>query len=235
MSKKKRKQLFSPEESPKNHLILRNITPLTHNQEITFQKFQEGYHLLLTGSAGTGKTFCALYLALKQLLHPDNTYDKIVIVRSAVPSRDMGFLPGSPAQKAEVFEEPYRAMCADLFGRGDAYEILKSKAMIKFTTTSFLRGLTLDNCILILDESQNTDFAESDTVLSRVGDNCKVIVCGDHKQTDLERKKEVSGFAKMVQVLESIRSVQHVVFTREDVVRSGFVKDYIFAKENCGY
>lgn len=216
------------------HFELRQIKPLTPNQDRVFSAYNQGYHLNLHGYAGTGKTFCALYLALNEILNKDSPYDKIVIIRSVVPSRDMGFLPGSMKEKIQVYEEPYREICDSLFGRGDGYDILKMKGIIQFTTTSYLRGLTFNKAIVILDESQNLIDSELNTVMTRMGDESRMIVCGDYRQTDLNRHHEKEGIINFLKIIDRINTFQSVSFQREDVVRSGLVKQWILAKEDLG-
>ena len=213
---------------------LRHIKPLTPNQEKVFTSYQKGYHLMLHGFAGTGKTFCALYLALNEILTGNSIYNKIVIIRSVVPSRDMGFLPGSMKEKIMVYEEPYREICDSLFGRGDGYDILKMKGIVQFTTTSYLRGLTFNNAIVILDESQNLSFPECDTVMTRMGDESRLLVCGDFRQTDLNKPHEKEGVTQLMRITNRINTFQHVEFDKEDIVRSGLVKSYIIQKHELG-
>lgn len=216
------------------HFELRHIKPLTPNQEKVFTSYNQGYHLMLHGFAGTGKTFCALYLALNEILTKDTVYNKIIIVRSVVPSRDMGFLPGSMKEKSAVYEEPYREICDNLFGRGDGYDILKMKSLVQFTTTSFLRGITFNKAIVILDESQNLSFQECDTVMTRMGDESRLIVCGDFRQTDLNKPHEREGVTQLMRITNRINTFQHVEFAKEDIVRSGLVKSYIIQKHELG-
>jgi len=227
-----RKTAHQPNQTvaAKNHFELKEIEPLTDNQARTFDAYDDGKNLLIHGYAGTGKTFISLYLALDDILTGKSKYDKIIIVRSVVPSRDMGFLPGSAADKAKVYEEPYREICNTLFGRGEGYEILKTKNLVHFTTTSFLRGLTFNNAIVIVDEMQNMLFPEIDTVMTRLGDNTKVIFCGDFRQTDFRKDDEKSGLFKFMQILGRMNNFEHVEFNQEDIVRSGIVKDYIIKK-----
>jgi phosphate starvation-inducible protein PhoH len=213
---------------------LRHIKPLTPNQEKAFNSYKLGYHLMLHGFAGTGKTFCALYLALNEILTGNSIYNKIIIVRSVVPSRDMGFLPGSMKEKAAVYEEPYREICDSLFGRGDGYEILKMRGVVQFTTTSFLRGITFNKAIVILDESQNLSFQEADTVMTRMGDESRILVCGDFRQTDLVKRYEQEGITQLMSITKKINTFEHVEFQKEDVVRSGLVKQYIIQKDAMG-
>lgn len=233
---KNRTKAAKPHNNEKkvSHFELRQIKPLTVNQEKTFEAYRKGYHLMLHGYAGTGKTFCALYLALNEVLTNDEKYNKIIIIRSVVPSREMGFLPGSMREKAAVYEEPYREICDNLFGRGDGYDILKMKGLVQFTTTSFLRGVTFNNAIVILDESQNLSFQECDTVMTRMGDESRLLVCGDYRQTDLSKPHEKEGITQLMRITNRINSFQHIEFGREDIVRSGLVKSYIIEKSELG-
>lgn len=212
-------------------LYLKRIDPLTENQEITFEEFAKENNLLLHGSAGTGKTFISLYLALMEIMNGHTDMNKVVLIRSVVPTRDMGFLPGSVKDKAKVYEAPYQSICNELFGRGDAYEILKGKNTVEFQTTSFVRGITFNNCIVIVDEMQNMTYQELDSVITRIGDNCKIIFCGDFKQTDLLKDSEKNGLLNFMKVLKKMNMFSHIEFTREDIVRSKLVKSYIIAKE----
>ena len=217
-------------EVTKNHFELRGIKALTPNQQKTFDAYAKGQNLVLHGFAGTGKTFISLYLALKEILTGNSTYDKIIIIRSVVPSRDIGFLPGNIKEKIKVYEEPYKEICDDLFGRGDGYDILKMKNMITFTTTSFLRGVTFNNAIVIVDELQNMTFPELDTVMTRLGDNSKVLFCGDFRQTDLVNERDKSGLTHFLNITKRMNRFEYVEFEKQDIVRSGLVRDYIIKK-----
>ena len=218
-----------------NHFELRPIKPLTVNQQKTFEAYNQGYNLMLHGYAGTGKTYISLYLALKQLLSGTHNFQKIILIRSVVPSRDMGFLPGNIKEKTRVFEEPYKEICDDLFGRGDGYEILKLKHMIEFTTTSFLRGTTFNNAIVIVDECANLTFQEIDTVMTRIGNHSRVIFCGDYRQTDLNKPHEKEGITQFMRITNRINTFKHIEFEKQDIVRSNLVKDYIIQKTEMGY
>lgn len=211
----------------KNRFEMRDIKPLTANQQKTFTAYENGQNLVLHGFAGTGKSFISLYLALDEILNGSTIYDKVVVVRSVVPSRDVGFLPGSIKDKIKVYEEPYREICADLFGRGDAYDILKLRNAIEFTTTSFLRGLTFNNAIVIVDEAQNLVYSELYTTLTRLGDTSKLIVCGDFRQTDLKKYESNNSLIHMMNILKKMNSVSFIEFEKQDIVRSNFVKEFI--------
>ncbi len=214
---------------------LKHIAPLTQAQKDVFEAYDEGYHLMLHGVAGTGKTFVGLYLALSSVLETGE-YGKVYIVRSVVPSRDMGFLPGNHKEKSKVYEVPYADICARLFDRGDAYDLLRTKNVIEFMTTSFIRGITLDNCVLIVDEVQNMSPMELHSLMTRVGENCRVIFSGDVNQDDLtsERKKEYSGLRDFLKIIEAMDEFDFIEFNVNDIVRSNLVKSYIIARDKLG-
>lgn len=213
---------------------LKEFHPLTRNQEKTFQAFDKGSNLLLHGMAGTGKTFISMYLALDEVMGDYDSYDKVIIVRSVVPTRDMGFLPGNSKEKTKVYEAPYYSICNELFGRGDAYEILKTKNFVEFISTSFIRGTTLNNCIVIVDEINNMTFHELDSVITRIGKNCKIIFCGDFRQSDLTREHERAGLHDFIKIINNMNAFDHVEFEANDIVRSGLVKEYIIMKDKLG-
>lgn len=207
---------------------LKQIKPLTFTQQQVFENFYEN-NLLLHGYAGTGKTYLSLYLAAREILEY-NTYKKIVIIRSAVQGRDIGFMPGNEDEKMGYYEAPYREAINDLCGRGDAYDIMKSKATIDFMCTSFLRGITIDDAIIVVDEVQNMTFQELDTIMTRIGKNSKIVFCGDFRQSDLRRDKEKSGLVDFMKVLDQVKGIEHIEFQITDIVRSGLVRDYIVAR-----
>ena len=223
---KKRAQ-FSHNEA---HFKLDGIIPLNHNQEKTFRHYEEGQHLFLHGVAGTGKTYISCYLAMPDLMKPRPPDKTLTLVRSAVPPRDIGHLPGSETEKAEIFETPYKSIFTDLFRRGDAYSLLRKKSVIDFRTTSYVRGITLDNTIVIVDECQNLSFHELDSIITRVGDNCKIIFCGDIRQTDFTKTTDKNGINTFVDIIKNIPEISFVEFMPEDIVRSDFVKTYILEK-----
>lgn len=218
------------------HFDLNQIQPITDNQVRTFNAYNQGDNLFLHGCAGTGKTFISIYLALKEIENGRSRRRKLVIIRTAQSSKDIGFLPGSEKQKLEVYEAPYKAICAELYHRDDAYEILKQKGIIEFHSTSFLRGTTIDDAIILIDECQNQRYVELRTVLTRTGDRSRVILCGDTKQDDLtsERYKESSGLIDMMRVFDRMGDMTCIQFEIDDIVRSGFVRDFIIAENQLG-
>ena len=221
-----------PEETAlKLNFQLRKIEPLTENQRLTFEKYYDGKNLLLHGIAGTGKSFLSIYLALQSLLSDASRYKKLIVVRSVVPTRDMGFLPGSNAEKAKVYEAPYQAIFTELFNRGDAYQYLKQKGMVEFISTSFIRGITLNDCIIVVDEIANMTLHELDSVITRVGKNCRIVFCGDFRQSDFTREHEKNGLIDFMRILNKMKSFEYVDFTEQDIVRSAMVKEYIIAKD----
>jgi phosphate starvation-inducible PhoH-like protein len=202
---------------------LREIEPLTRNQ---LKAFETTDHLVLHGLAGTGKTFISSYLAFDDMAKGD--FQKLIIIRSAVPTRDIGFLPGTEKEKSSVYEEPYKDISNDLFSRGDAYEILKQKNIVEFMTTSFIRGITLRDAVIMVDECQNMSFHELDSIITRIGENCRVIFCGDFRQADLRS----NGLKDFFRVLERMHAFTFIEFEVEDIVRSDFVKQYIISKSS---
>ena len=210
---------------------LKNIEPLTENQKLSFEAYAQGKNLMLHGIAGTGKSFISLYLALEQILTGESQYKRVVIVRSVVPTRDMGFLPGNSKEKAKVYEAPYYAICTELFGRGDSYEYLKSRNVVEFISTSFIRGTTLNDCIIIVDEIANMTLHELDSVITRVGKNCKIIFAGDFRQSDFTKEHERNGLKDFMRIIQRMKSFVFVDFNEQDIVRSAMVKDYIIQKD----
>ena len=202
-------------------LSLHEIEPLTKNQLLAFESQQ---HLVLHGVAGTGKTFISSYLAYDDMAK--GVYDRLILIRSAVPTRDIGFLPGNEKEKSAVYEAPYKDIAIELFQRGDAYEILKTKGLVHFMTTSFIRGVTLRDAVILVDECQNMSFHELDSIITRVGENCRVIFCGDFRQSDLK----TNGLNDFFRVLRSMKQFDFVDFEIKDIVRSDFVKSYITAR-----
>lgn len=229
--RKKNKNNNNIEQKTQN-LTLKSVFPKTNNQKIAFDSYKNGKNLLLHGLPGTGKTFISLYLALNELLSENSKYNRIIIVRSVVPTRDMGFLPGSMTQKMEVYEAPYSGIFAELFGRGDAYSLFKNKKMVEFMSTSFIRGLTLNDAIVIVDELQNLNGHENDSIITRLGDNSRIIMCGDFRQTDLKFKDEKQGVIDFMEILDRMKSFDKIEFDQDDIVRSGIVKEYILRKFN---
>lgn len=206
------------------------VEPLTESQVIAFQCYDWDRHLLLHGSAGTGKTFISMYLALRDVL--DGRYDQLIIFRSVVTTRDIGHLPGTLQEKTCVFERPYRELCAELTGKFDSYNTMKKGQQIDFAVTSFVRGITLKNCVVLVDEVQNMNDHEIKSILTRLDDNSRVIMCGDFGQSDFNPKKEQSGINKMIQVARRMDSFEDIQFGVDDIVRSGFVKEYLIARND---
>ena len=211
---------------------LRTFQPLTDNQKLFYDAYKQGdYFIALHGVAGTGKTFCALYKAIEEVLEKTNPFNKIIVVRSAVQSREIGHLPGDVGEKMEIYEQPYRQICETLFGRKDAWSRLEEQGHIQFISTSFIRGMSFDDAIIIVDEMQNMTFEEIDTVMTRVGYRSKIIWCGDYRQTDLNKKRsDVSGILKFFDIAQYMSAFTRIEFTPADIVRSSLVKDYILAK-----
>ena len=209
---------------------LKNISPLTLNQKKFFELYQTSNILLLHGVAGTGKTYIALYKALEEILDRPNLLKRVVVVRSAVPSREIGHLPGDEKEKTEVYKQPYIEICSDLFKRRDAVQRLQEQHNVEFMITSFVRGITLEDSVIIVDECQNMTDMELNSIITRVGKNSKIIFCGDFRQTDLYRKNDMSGLKKFMVIADMMPSVKTIEFQVNDIVRSPLVKEYIVAR-----
>ena len=228
-------------KKPINTDLLVDIEPLTENQKRLFKSYEEGKHLVAYGVAGTGKTFITLYNALNDVLSTDTPYDKIYLVRSLVSTREIGFLPGDHEDKSYLFQVPYKNMVKYMFQMpSDAdfemlYCNLKAQETIKFWSTSFIRGTTLDNAIVIVDEFQNLNFHELDSIITRVGENTKIMFCGDATQTDLVKTNERNGIVDFMRILRAMPSFDVIEFDIEDIVRSGLVREYIVAKIETGF
>jgi len=231
---------LSKRKKPIGQELLLDIEPLTDNQRKLFESYDAGKHLVAHGVAGSGKTFLCLFKALQDVLSEYTPYEKIYIVRSLVPTREIGFLPGSHDDKASLYQIPYKNMVKYMFQMpSDAdfemlYGNLKAQETISFWSTSFIRGTTLDNCIIIVDELENLNFHELDSIITRVGENTKILFCGDASQSDLVRQNEKNGIVDFMKVLRLMPSIDIVEFGVEDIVRSGFVKEYILAKMEVG-
>ena len=225
---------------PINSDLLNKIEPITDNQKILFDNYKEGKNIFAYGAAGTGKTFVALYLALKDILDQHTPYNQLYIVRSLVSTREIGFLPGDAEDKSFLYQIPYKNMVKYMFQMpSDAdfemlYGNLKAQETVKFWSTSFLRGTTLDNCIVLVDEFQNLNFHELDSIITRVGENSKICFCGDATQTDLQKTNEKNGIIDFMKIVRTMPSFDIIEFGIDDIVRSGLVKEYIIAKMQLG-
>ena len=227
-------------KKPINTDLMVEIDPLTTNQDMFFTQYGEGKHIFAYGCAGTGKTFIALYNALKDVLDPETPYEKVYIVRSLVATREIGFLPGDHADKSDIYQIPYRKMVKYMFKMAsDAefemlYANLKNQGTLDFWSTSFLRGVTFDDAIIIVDECQNLNYHELDSIITRAGENTRIMFCGDGVQSDLTKIQERNGITDFQRILTKMESFALIEFGIEDIVRSGLVKEYILAKNAIG-
>ena len=235
MSKKMMKR-----KKPINQTYFLDVNPITENQQLFFDEWGKGKNLFAFGAAGTGKTFIALYLALKEVMNEESPYDKVYIVRSLVSTREIGFLPGTHEDKSELYQIPYKNMVRSMFHMPDQssfdmlYDNLKHQETISFWSTSFLRGTTLDDAIVIVDECQNLNFHELDSIITRVGQDSKIVFCGDVNQSDLQRTNERNGILDFQRILEGMEEFSMVEFGISDIVRSGLVKSYLISKMTLG-
>ena len=228
-------------KKPINSDLMVDIKPLTDNQEKFFEAYRAGKNMFAYGAAGTGKTFVALYLALKDVLDQFTPYEKVYVVRSLVSTREIGFLPGDHDDKAALYQIPYKNMVKYMFEMKDEnefemlYGALKAQETIRFWSTSFIRGTTMDNCIIIVDEMQNLNFHELDSIITRVGENCKIVFCGDAAQSDLVKTNERNGILDFMKIIQAMTDdFTCVEYDVNDIVRSGFVRNYIMTKIALG-
>ena len=232
MATKKNKELNS------NSLV--TIKPITDNQKQVFATWKKGKNQFLFGCAGTGKTFVSLYLALNDIFDLKKPYERVIVVRSLIPTREIGFLPGDEEDKSALYQIPYQNMVQFMFEMPNEqafnglYDKLKAQGSLYFLSTSFLRGLTFDNSIIIVDECQNLNFHELDTIITRVGQDSKIVFCGDFGQTDLVRNNEKNGLHDFMRILEEMKEFNCTEFTIGDIVRSGFVRSYLINKTKMG-
>jgi len=235
MSKKMLKR-----KKPINSNYFLDVGPITENQEFFFKEWDKGKNLFSFGAAGTGKTFIALYLALKEVMNEESPYEKVYIVRSLVSTREIGFLPGTHEDKSELYQIPYKNMVRNMFHMPDQtsfdmlYDNLKTQETISFWSTSFLRGTTLDDAIIIVDECQNLNFHELDTIMTRVGQDSKIIFSGDYFQTDLQKNGEKEGLGAFMSIVDAMEEFSVIEFTIGDIVRSGLVRSYLINKIKQG-
>jgi phosphate starvation-inducible PhoH-like protein len=228
-------------KKPINDDFLIDIEPLTDNQKVLFDAYEKGQNLFAYGAAGTGKTFITMYLALRDVLDSTTPYEKLYIVRSLVATREIGFLPGDHEDKSSLYQIPYKNMVKYMFEMPDdpsfemLYGNLKTQETISFWSTSFIRGTTFDNSILLIDECQNLNFHELDSIITRVGENCKIMFCGDATQSDLIKTNERNGIIDFTKILMAMPEFDCVEFGVEDIVRSGLVKSYIVNKLALGF
>ena len=228
-------------KKPINSDLMVDIKPLTDNQEKFFEAYNAGKNMFAYGAAGTGKTFVALYLALKDVLDQFTPYEKVYVVRSLVSTREIGFLPGDLEDKTSMWQIPYKNMVKYMFKMQDEnefemlYGALKAQETIRFWSTSFIRGTTMDNCIIIVDEMQNLNFHELDSIITRVGENCKIVFCGDAAQSDLVKTNERNGILDFMKIIQAMTDdFTCVEYDVNDIVRSGFVRNYIMTKIALG-
>ena len=215
---------------------LKTFDALTENQQKFFDAYKRGdYFIGLFGSPGVGKTFLAMYRGLEEVLDRSNPFKQIVVVRSAVQVRDQGFVPGSLDEKMEIYETPYKEISETLFGRSDAWDRLKEQGHARFISTTAIRGISIDDAIILVDESQSMTFHELSSVISRVGHRSKIIFIGDLKQNDLiKSKNDVSGLKEFLNVARHMDEFSEITFTPDDIVRSSLVKSFIVACDKLG-
>lgn len=206
---------------------LPKLEPRNKNQRKAIESFRSGNNIILSGWAGTGKTYLALHLALEDILDKSTPFFDLVLVRSIVPTRDIGFLPGDEQEKKEAYTGPYKSIFQEMFGCLTAWDNLNANNLLHFESTSFIRGITYNNTIIVVDEVQNLNYHELASVITRVGKNCKIIFSGDYHQSDFKQEKEKQGILDFIEIIKNMKGFDIVEFNVEDIVRSGVVKDFI--------
>ena len=222
--------------------LMTDVEPLSANQARIFKSWDEGKNLFIYGCAGTGKTFCALYNALKDTIGDNPKYESVYVVRSLVATREIGFLPGTHEDKADIYQIPYKNMVKYMFELGNdnefdtLYSGLKKQESIKFWSTSFLRGVTMDNCVVIIDEMQNLNFHELDSIITRIGENSRIVFAGDAMQSDLIKDRERNGIHDFMRILDLMpNDFDMIEMGVDDICRSGLVRNYLIAKNEAGF
>ena len=209
---------------------MRDIKPITDSQIEAYEQWDKGRNLILSGAAGSGKTFIALYLALQELIK--NRKKRLVILRSVVPTRDIGFLPGTQEEKEAAYLTPYIGVISEIFKNNPTlFTSFLKNGTIEFLTTSYIRGITLKDAIVVVDEFQNCNFHELDSIITRIGKGSRVIFSGDYYQSDFTNRKEKEGIGEFLKIIESLKHFKKIEFTWKDCVRSGMVRDYLMTKE----
>lgn len=214
---------------------LQPVMPKNPRQRAAMEECFQDQNLVMLGSAGTGKTFLAMYMALKEVLNKDTDFRQVVVVRSAVPVRDIGYLPGTEEEKNEIYELPYQAICDELFEYGKSYVNLKKIGKIKFVSTSYIRGITLKDSVIIVDECQSMNAHELDSIITRLGSGSKIIFCGDYIQTDLTKERDKRGMHDIMAILDRLHRFSRVDFLEDDIVRSGLVREYIIERNRSNF
>lgn len=214
---------------------MNKFEPITDSQRRAAEAFKDGSNLILDGYAGTGKTFLSMNLAFQAIMDPNTPYREIVIIRSAEPTQDLGALPGTFEEKIAPFEEPYDSICDEIFKVSNTYDTLKERGYLTFMPVSFIRGVTINDAIIIVDECQNLNFHQLDSVITRVGETSKIIFSGDYTQSDLKKQKDKDGILKFFEIVSSLKHFTRIDFDEADIVRGELVKDYIIRKHEMGY
>ncbi len=221
------------EKLAKNHVLSiygkKRIKPKTENQALYIKAIRENTVVFSIGPAGTGKTFLAMAYALSSLSKKE--FSRIILTRPVVEAGEsLGYLPGDMIQKVNPYLRPLYDALFELTDPMKAKSLLEDD-IIEIAPLAYMRGRTLNDAFIILDEAQNTTYSQMKMFLTRIGFNSKAVITGDITQIDLPKKKS-SGLVKAQKILENIDGIKFVYFNEKDVVRHPLVKKIIKAFEN---
>lgn len=178
-----------------NNIITENVKLKAKNdsQLRLLKSMKENQITICNGVAGSGKTICSIFMALNLLKDRGNNYQKIFLVKSVttLKGEEIGFLKGDLREKIDPFMESFKNNASKLFKNTNVNSLFET-SIIKFLPLAYIRGTNLDNCIVILDELQNVSIDNARTLMTRIGENCKIICLGDSNQIDLKNKKDSS-------------------------------------------
>jgi len=217
---KRRNAKFEQEREDKAQPIVAK----TNGQRVYLKALQQKILIVPTGSAGTGKTFIAAAHAANRLVRGE--VESVVLSRPYVPmGRSSGFFPGTVYEKLEPYLKPMLNVLKKRLGDND-YESRVRAGRIAIQAMEAIRGMSFENCILIIDEAQNTTPEEMESVVTRIGENCQIILCGDPAQSDIRGKNGLDYIAQIIEDYD-VEDAKVINFYPEDNVRSGITKRFV--------
>lgn len=196
---------------------------LTENQRKYYEILKHNQITICTGPAGVGKSYVAMNAALNLLYDSDNQYEKIIIVRPAVEAEEkLGSLPGNVEEKLDPYIFPSYYLMNKIIGK-DAREKLKELEFVEVFALAYMRGMNIDNSILIFEEAQNSTPNQMKLLLTRIGYNSKFFISGDLEQTDRYKDKKQTGLWDAIQKLKNVGEIGIFEFNGDDVVRNPLI------------